>query len=35
VIEGIFVEGLIYSIMALGVLRTFRILDFTDLTVGG
>lgn len=34
-IEGIFVEGLIYSIMALGLFFTFRILDFPDLTVDG
>jgi len=34
-IEGIFVEGLIYAIMALGVFFTFRILDFPDLTVDG
>lgn len=34
-IEGIFVEGLIYSIMVLGVFITFRILDFPDLTVDG
>ena len=34
-VEGIFVEGLIYSIMALGVFFTFRILDFPDLTVDG
>jgi putative ABC transport system permease protein len=34
-IEAIFVEGLIYSIMALGVFFTFRILDFPDLTVDG
>jgi len=34
-IEGIFVEGLIYSIMALGVFFTFRVLDFPDLTVDG
>ncbi len=34
-IEGIFVEGLIYGIMALGVFITFRILDFPDLTVDG
>ncbi len=34
-IEGIFVEGLIYSLMALGVFMTFRILDFPDLTVDG
>ncbi|MFP4113964.1 MAG: ABC transporter permease [Spirochaetales bacterium] len=34
-IEGIFVEGLIYSMMVLGVFITFRILDFPDLTVDG
>ena len=34
-IEGIFVEGLIYGVMALGVFMTFRILDFPDLTVDG
>ncbi len=34
-IEGIFVEGLIYGIMGLGVFITFRILDFPDLTVDG
>lgn len=34
-IEGIFVEGLIYAIMALGVFFTFRILNFPDLTVDG
>ncbi|MCW7754871.1 ABC transporter permease [Desulfobotulus sp. H1] len=34
-IEGIFVEGLIYGIMALGVFFTFRILNFPDLTVDG
>lgn len=34
-IEGIFVEGLIYGIMALGVFMTFRVLDFPDLTVDG
>ncbi|MBN1501256.1 MAG: ABC transporter permease [Spirochaetes bacterium] len=34
-IEGILVEGLIYSIMVLGVFITFRILDFPDLTVDG
>jgi len=35
VLEGIFVEGLIYGILALGVFITFRILDFPDLTVDG
>jgi putative tryptophan/tyrosine transport system permease protein len=34
-IEGILVEGLIYSIMVLGVFITFRVLDFPDLTVDG
>lgn len=34
-IEGIFVEGLIYGIMVLGVFISFRILDFPDLTVDG
>lgn len=34
-IEGIFVEGLLYGIMVLGVFITFRILDFPDLTVDG
>ncbi|MBN2049258.1 MAG: ABC transporter permease [Spirochaetales bacterium] len=34
-VEGIFVEGLIYSILALGVFLTFRVLDFPDLTVDG
>ena len=34
-IEGIFVEGLIYAVMVLGVFITFRILDFPDLTVDG
>jgi len=35
VVEGIFVEGLVYGLMALGVFITFRILDFPDLTVDG
>jgi putative ABC transport system permease protein len=34
-IEAIFIEGLIYSLMTLGVFITFRILDFADLTVDG
>lgn len=34
-VEGILVEGLIYSILALGVFVSFRILDFPDLTVEG
>lgn len=28
-------QGLVYSVMALGVLITFRVLDFPDLTVDG
>ena len=34
-IEGIFIEGLVYGIMVLGVFITFRILNFPDLTVDG
>lgn len=34
-VESIFIEGLIYSLMVLGVFITFRILDFADLTVDG
>ena len=34
-IEGIFVEGMIYGIMALGIFLTFRVLNFPDLTVDG
>jgi putative tryptophan/tyrosine transport system permease protein len=34
-IDSIFVEGLIYGIMVMGVFITFRILDFPDLTVDG
>lgn len=34
-IEGIFVDGLIFSLLALGVFISFRILDFPDLTVDG
>ena len=30
---GVLEEGLIYAILALGVLITYRILDFPDLTV--
>lgn len=33
IIIGIFEEGMIYAILALGVLITYRILDFPDLTV--
>lgn len=34
-ITGVFEQGLIYAIMALGVYITYRILDFPDLTVDG
>jgi putative ABC transport system permease protein len=33
--QAIFIEGLIYALMVLGVFVTFRILDFADLTVDG
>lgn len=33
VLIGIFEEGLIYAILAMGVLITYRVLDFPDLTV--
>ena len=33
IVIGIFEEGMIYAILALGVLITYRILDFPDLTV--
>ena len=35
IIQGIFKEGLIYAIMALGVFVTYKILDFPDLSVDG
>lgn len=34
-IQNILIEGLIYSIMVLGVFTTFRILGFCDMTVDG
>ena len=34
-LEGIFVEGLIFSVMALGILVSYRILDLADLTCDG
>ncbi len=34
-IEGIFVDGLIFSIMVIGILISFRVLDFPDLTCDG
>lgn len=34
-IEGIFVDGLIFSIMVVGILISFRVLDFADLTCDG
>jgi putative ABC transport system permease protein len=35
IILGIFEEGLIYAIMALGVYITYKILDFPDMSVDG
>lgn len=35
IVLGIFEEGLIYAIMALGVYITYKILDFPDLSVDG
>lgn len=34
-IEGIFVDGLIFSLMVIGILISYRILDFADLTCDG
>ncbi len=34
-IQGIFIEGLVYGILALGVFISFRVLDFADLTAEG
>ncbi|MDD4449918.1 MAG: hypothetical protein PHS76_04370 [Sphaerochaeta sp.] len=34
-IEGIFVDGLVFSIMVIGILISYRILDFADLTCDG
>lgn len=34
-INAVFIEGLIYAMMVLGVYMTFRILDFPDMTVDG
>lgn len=33
--EGIFVEGLVYGILALGIFISFRVLDFADMTFEG
>ncbi len=35
IVIGVFEEGLIYAIMALGVYITYKILDFPDLSVDG
>lgn len=35
IVLGVFEEGLIYAIMALGVYITYKILDFPDLSVDG
>lgn len=34
-LEGIFVDGLIFSIMVIGILISFRVMDFADLTCEG
>ena len=34
-VNAVFIEGLIYAMMVLGVFMTFRILDFPDMTVDG
>lgn len=34
-LEGIFVDGLIFSIMVMGILISFRVMDFADLTCEG
>lgn len=34
-IEGIIIEGFIYSLLTLGVFLTFRVINFADLTVEG
>ena len=33
IILGIFEEGLVYAIMALGVYITYRILDFPEILI--
>ncbi len=35
ILLGIFIEGLVYAILALGVYITYKILDFPDLSVDG
>lgn len=35
IILGVFEEGLVYAVMALGVYITYKILDFPDLSVDG
>lgn len=34
-LEGIFVDGLVFSLMVIGILISYRILDFADLTCDG
>ncbi|MBK5201294.1 MAG: ABC transporter permease [Spirochaetaceae bacterium] len=34
-LEGIFVDGLIFSIMVIGIIISFRVMDFADLTCEG
>lgn len=35
ILRGVFEQGIIYAIMAMGVYITYKILDFPDLTVDG
>lgn len=35
IIIGVFEEGLIYALIALGIYITYKILDFPDLSVDG
>ena len=35
ILTGIFLEGLIFGIMALGVYISYKVLDFADLSVDG
>jgi len=34
-LEGIFVDGLVFSLMVIGILISYRILDFADMTCDG
>ncbi|HBR28009.1 MAG TPA: ABC transporter permease, partial [Firmicutes bacterium] len=35
ILQGTIEQGLVFSLLAMGVYLTFRILDFSDLTVEG